>query len=203
VHTRINARASYYCFLHIIIKIVCVRWTALEPLLHVVLPFTALVLGGVKPHKAAPLAVLGIVPDLDALFLVHRSISHSAVILSLAWAPILAITYFKPRYRKLGLLVLLSHPVIDMMGSSTPILWPLLDTSIHISLSLNGKVGEGVSLIPRVEVQRTATVFKQVTSIDYPLFTGEGLTVSLLLLIPLALNLLRERRSAGNAHGIT
>jgi hypothetical protein len=123
-----------------------------------------------------------------------------------AWAPILAITYFKPRYRKmaaLGLLVLLSHPVIDMMGSSTPILWPLLDTSIHISLSLNGKVGEGVSLIPRVEVQRTATVFKQVTSIDYPLFTGEGLTVSLLLLIPLALNLLRERRSAGNAHGIT
>jgi membrane-bound metal-dependent hydrolase YbcI (DUF457 family) len=172
----------------------------LEPLLHVVVPFTALILSGVKPHKAAPLAVLGVLPDLDALLLLHRSLSHSAVILSLAWAPILAFAYFRPEYRKtaaLALLVLLSHPVLDMMGSSTPILWPLLDTSIHLKLSLNGKIGDGVSLSPHLEVQRTATVFEQVASIDYPLFTGEGLMISLLLLTPIALNFLWERRSAG------
>lgn len=170
----------------------------MEPLLHVVLPFTALVLGGVKPRKAAPLSILGVLPDLDALFLVHRSISHSAIVLSLVWAFVLAIAYFvRPGYKKmavLGLLVLLSHPVLDMMGGSTPILWPLLDTSIHLRLSLNGSVGGGVSISPRVEVITTATVFQQVTSIDYPLFTGEGLMISLLLLTPMALNLLRGKR---------
>ena len=165
------------------------------------IPFVALVLLGVKPHKAAPLAVLGVLPDLDALLLVHRSVSHSVVVLSLAWAPVLAFAYFiRPEYRRmaaLGLLVLLSHPVVDVMGGSTPILWPLMDTSLHLIFSLNGKVGEGVSLIPRLEVQRTATVFKQVASLDYPLFTGEGLVVSLILLTPMVLNLLRERRAAG------
>lgn len=165
------------------------------------IPFVALVLLGVKPHKAAPLALLGVLPDLDALLLVHRSVSHSVVVLSLVWAPLLAFAYFiRPEYRRmaaLGLLVLLSHPVVDVMGGSTPILWPLMDTSFHIMLSLNGKVGGGVSLIPRLEVQRTTTVFKQVASLDYPLFTGEGLMVSLILLTPVILSLLRERHAAG------
>ena len=173
----------------------------MEPLLHVVIPFVALVLLGVKPRKAAPLALLGVLPDLDALLLVHRSVSHSVVVQSLAWAPLLTFAYFiRPEYRRvtaLGLLVLLSHPVVDVMGGSTPIFWPLMDTSLRLMLSLNGKVGEGVSLIPRLEVQRTTTVFKQVASLDYPLFTGEGLMVSLILLTPVMLSLLRERHATG------
>ena len=190
-------RRALVCFI-IIIRLVCVYWTALEPLLHVVLPFAAMVLGGVSPRRAAPLALLGVLPDLDALFLVHRSLSHSVLVLALAWAPIAAITFWRPEHRgaaAFGLLVLLSHPVLDMMGSSTPILWPLLGDSIYLRLALNGRVGAGVSLSPRVEVHTSATVFRQVASIDYPLFTGEGLMVSLLLLAPVALNLIRMRRS--------
>ena len=175
----------------------------MEPLLHVAIPFVALVQLGVKPAKAAPLALLGVVPDLDALLLVHRSVSHSALILSLVWIPVLVLVFFyRPEYRKvavLGLLVLLSHPVLDVMGSSTPILWPLLETSIYIKLSLNGKVGEGVSLIPQVEVHRTATVFKQVSEIDYPIFTGEGLLLTLILITPIVLNMLIERKTLGQS----
>ena len=172
----------------------------MEPLLHVVVPFTALTLLGIKPRAALPLALLGALPDLDALFLVHRSMSHSAIILTLAWTPVLAATWLRrPKHRLhavTGLLVLLSHPIIDMTGGYTPILWPLLDDSIRLSLSLNGRVGSGVSISPLVHVHSTPTVFQSVTSLDYPLFTGEGLAISLILLAPIALNLIRERHGA-------
>jgi membrane-bound metal-dependent hydrolase YbcI (DUF457 family) len=169
----------------------------MEPLLHVVVPFTALVLLGIKPRAAAPLALLGVLPDLDALLLTHRSLSHSVIILSLAWAPILAATWFrKPElrvYAVIGLLVLVSHPVIDMMGGYTPVLWPLLDDSISVNLALNGHISEGVSISPTMSVQSIPTVFQSVTSIDYPLFTGEGMMISLILLTPIALDLLKKR----------
>ena len=171
----------------------------MEPLLHVAVPFTALVLLGIKPRAALPLALLGALPDLDALFLIHRSISHSAIILTLAWAPVLAATWLhRPTYKGyavMGLLVLLSHPAIDMMGGYTPILWPLLDDSIRLNLSLNGRVGEGVSISPSIRLHSTPTVFQPVTSLDYPLFTGEGLVISLILLAPIALNIIRERHA--------
>jgi hypothetical protein len=44
-----------------------------------------------------------------------------------------------------------------------------------------------------MSVQSTPTVFRSVTSLDYPLFTGEGMMISLILLTPIALDLLRKR----------
>lgn len=171
----------------------------MEPLLHVVVPFTSLVLLGIKPRAAAPLALLGVLPDLDALFLIHRSLSHSAIILTLAWTPILAATWLqRPEWRgyaSIGLIVLMSHPVADMMGGYTPILWPLLNDSIWLNLSLNGRISEGVSISPKMSVHSTPTVFQSVTSLDYPLFTGEGLMISLILVTPIAINLIRKRHT--------
>jgi len=172
----------------------------MEPLLHVVVPFAALVLLGIKPRAAAPLAMLGVLPDLDALLLTHRSLSHSIIVQSLAWAPALAAAWvLRPQWRGyaiIGLLVLVSHPVTDMMGGYTPILWPLLGNSISLELSLNGRVAEGVFISPKVSLQSMPTVFQSVASLDYPLFTGEGLMISLILLTPIALDLLRKRPAA-------
>jgi len=47
-----------------------------------------------------------------------------------------------------------------------------------------------------MRVHSTPTVFQPVTSLDYPLFTDEGLAISLILLAPIALNILRERHEA-------
>jgi len=43
----------------------------MEPLLHYVLPLTALILLGEKPRTAAILATLGVASDIDALLLIH------------------------------------------------------------------------------------------------------------------------------------
>ena len=172
----------------------------LEPLLHVVVPFVALVLYGVEPRRAAPLSLLGVVPDLDALLLVHRSLSHSVVVLGLVWVPVLA--YVRMRRpglwveAVLGLLVLVSHPVLDMVGGYTPVLWPLYGDSIYLRMALDGRVSPGVSFNPRVEVLGVPTVFKPVASLDYPLFTGEGLAVSLILLLPIVLSMVKPRLEA-------
>jgi predicted nucleotidyltransferase len=53
----------------------------LEPLIHLILPLTALTLLGVDFRKALPLALFGLLPDLDALLLIHRSLSHSLPVL--------------------------------------------------------------------------------------------------------------------------
>jgi membrane-bound metal-dependent hydrolase YbcI (DUF457 family) len=169
----------------------------MEPLLHVVVPFAALILLGIKPRVAAPIAMLGMLPDLDALLLTHRSLSHSVIILSLAYAPVLAVTWFlRPQWRGyvvIGLLVLILHPVTDMMGGYTPVLWPILNDSIRLNLSLNGRISEGVTISPTMSVQSIPTVFQSVTSLDYPLFTGEGFMISLILLTPIALDMIRKK----------
>ena len=53
----------------------------MKPLIHFIVPFTALTLAGVEFRKALPISLLALLPDLDALFLVHRSLSHSLVVL--------------------------------------------------------------------------------------------------------------------------
>jgi hypothetical protein len=44
-----------------------------------------------------------------------------------------------------------------------------------------------------MSVQSTPKAFRSVTSVDYPLFTGEGMMISLILLTPISLDLLRKR----------
>jgi len=58
---------------------------------------------------------------------------------------------------------------------------------------VNGRIGEGIAISPKMNVQSMPTAFQTATSLDYPLFTGEGLMISLILLAPIALDLLRKR----------
>ena len=64
--------------------------------MHFALPLTALLLLRLELRTATPLALLGLLPDLDALLLIHRSFSHSVVVLGLLFLPILLIAR---RYR--------------------------------------------------------------------------------------------------------
>lgn len=49
-----------------------------EPLVHFIIPFFVLLSVGVKPKRAAALAIL---PDFDVFIHTHRTFSHSCVVL--------------------------------------------------------------------------------------------------------------------------
>jgi hypothetical protein len=161
-----------------------------EPAMHfsVVFALTAPKLG-VK--KALLLSFIALVPDLDVLMHVHRSMSHSIIVLTLAYTPILLAVYrFKPGYFRLtvlGLLALLSHIVMDLFQTYTPILYPILDSSLWIEIDGGVQVSPS-GLKPQVsaDVKHVPTTFKPFEAIDAPVFTSEGFLASLMLtVIPL------------------
>ncbi|MEM1839460.1 MAG: metal-dependent hydrolase, partial [Candidatus Bathyarchaeia archaeon] len=89
---------------------------------------------GVK--RALILSAIALLPDLDALFHLHRSMSHSLILLSLSWLLVLTVIYsIKRVYFRFGILcflVLLSHPIMDCFQNYTPILYPMLDRSLWV-----------------------------------------------------------------------
>jgi hypothetical protein len=64
-----------------------------------------------------------------------------------------------------------------------PILWPLCD-SFWIKTELGFHVGSSVKLIPSFELLSGPTVFQHFQEFDAPLFTGDGLIISIILLLP-------------------
>ena len=168
----------------------------MEPLVHFALPLTALLLLGIELRTAAPLALLGILPDLDALFMIHRSLSHSLVVMALLFLAILLVTR---RYRLapqrivvLAFLVVASHIVLDLNGL-TPILWPIIPYDVSIRFALNIVLDSGVGLTPSFKVATAPPDFSVVAKIDYPLFTEQGLLLTAVLMIPVLYNLIRRK----------
>jgi len=159
-----------------------------EPLIHFVVPFIALMLVGVKFRKALPISLLAVLPDLDALFLVHRSLSHSLVVVLVVAAPFVLLTYkFKPRlqgYAFLALLAVASHLILDLFAGYTPILWPLYGYSVWIQAGLVAHIGSSQSLALSAQLLTEPITFQPFQSLDAPLFTGEGLILSTVLLMP-------------------
>lgn len=164
--------------------------------MHFALPLTALLLLRLELRTATPLALLGLLPDLDALLLIHRSFSHSLVVVGLLFLPILLIARrYRPEHQRtviLAFLVTASHPILDL-GGLTPILWPIYPYSVSVRLALNGVLGEGMGLSPMVDIRQAPPDFSKVPSIDYPLFTQEGLLLTVVLLLPILYNLIQRR----------
>jgi membrane-bound metal-dependent hydrolase YbcI (DUF457 family) len=172
----------------------------MEPLIHFIVPFIALTLVGVNVKKAFPISLLALLPDFDALFLIHRSLSHSIIVVLAAAMPIVLLTYkFKPRllnYIILASLAVASHSILDLFAGYTPILWPLSSYSLWIKTELEVHIGSSMFIIPSVKLLTQPTTFQRFQSLDAPLFTGDGLIISLLLSAPLLLKAVE-----GRAHG--
>ena len=160
----------------------------MEPLIHFIVPFIALTLVGVEFRKALPISLLAVLPDLDALFLVHRSLSHSVVVVLSVMVPFVLLTYkFKPRFYSYGFLALMSvasHLVLDLFAGYTPILWPLYGYSVWIQAGLVAHVGSSPSLALSAQLLTEPITFQTFQSLDAPLFTGEGLILAAVLLMP-------------------
>ena len=162
----------------------------------VVFALTAPVLG---LRKAIALSLISLVPDLDALFQVHRSASHSVIpLLVVSLVAFGLVRKLKPNLLSMvcvGCLALVCHPVMDMFSTYTPILYPLIAESVYISVE--GKILIGGSITPSIsgEIETKPTEFARFQTLDAPLFTNEGFIVSLLLVaMPFLMVFLRRSR---------
>lgn len=159
-----------------------------EPLLHFIVPFVLLSLCGLSIKKSVLLSSIAILPDFDVLFHVHRSITHSAIFLILICIPIVAFVKLKyPNYFHdsiIGSLVLLSHPILDVFHTYTPILYPLYNKSIYIVCELVTDMNNISDLRFLFDIRIGEKGFGIISSsIDGVMFSSLGVGISLVILV--------------------
>ena len=165
----------------------------LDPLIHVAVPFFALRLLGLRSRRAVPISLMALLPDLDALLLLHRSPSHSIVVVLAVALPILLLVY---RFRRgllgsfpLALFAVSSHLLLDLFNGYTPILWPLYGQTVWIRVGLTAHIASSPSLTPSMMISTKPYTLQPLQSLDALLLTGEGLIISTILLASLTAGL--------------
>lgn len=170
------------------------RFILVEPLLHFSIPFSAFILGGASPRKALLASSFAVFPDLDVLAHVHRSMSHSALVLVAIVVPVVILTS-GTKYRNYVLLAaagLLSHVLLDLFTGFTPVLWPLYDRSVWLLVSSATHIMTTPSITFSANMLTQPTSFDYFETMDAPLFTSTGLIISALLLTPVFIRLSRS-----------
>jgi hypothetical protein len=162
-----------------------------EPLIHFIIPFFLLIMFGLSIKKAALISSLAVLPDLDVLFHVHRSMSHSAFFILLFSFPLIIIT--RKFYSKglsdmiIATLVVLSHPFMDLFTGYTPIFWPIFNKSIYVVSELRTNMNNVLDLNLKMNVYFESVTFRQTTDVDAHIFSSIGVAISLVLLTGLVL----------------
>jgi hypothetical protein len=94
-------------------------------------------------------------------------------------------------------LSLLSHPILDLFQSPTPILYPLSQYSYHLSVKMNTLISEKIVPELSIRVNFETTNFSRFQTFDAPIFTDVGFIISLMLMVPPSIhriaNILRHR----------
>lgn len=163
-----------------------------EPLIHFTIPLVALSLSGVKPRKALLASFVAMLPDIDALFLIHRWLSHSLIVVLALIAPVFVLAR-RSDIRAcviLALAGLLSHLTLDLFTGYTPLFWPLYNESIWVLTSVMAHISSSPRLRLNARLATTPTEFKRLGGLDAPLFTGSGLIVSAILISPIGVRLI-------------
>jgi hypothetical protein len=171
-----------------------------EPLLHFAVPFTSVRATGLDWRKALFASLVALTPDLDVFFNVHRSESHSLILLTIVVVPLLILLRKHKTLRTLvllGTLGILTHFVLDLFQNPVPLLWPLLNQSLSISTILDLHIGSAPTVTGSVDVQIAQEPIEPFSHFDAPLVTAEGFCISVLLLLPSILLILKGYRPRG------
>jgi membrane-bound metal-dependent hydrolase YbcI (DUF457 family) len=164
-----------------------------EPLLHFVVPFVSFKAFGVDLRKAALASLAALTPDADVLFHIHRSQSHSIIVLGVILVPLLVVTRNRKGARTLVLLCglgVLSHLVMDLFQSPTPLLWPLLNESLIVAGGLNIRIGSVSTVTATGGLVTGQSAIGYFSSFDAPLVTTEGVGISIVLITPMIVSTL-------------
>jgi membrane-bound metal-dependent hydrolase YbcI (DUF457 family) len=167
-----------------------------ELLLHFAVPFASLTAMRLDWRKALFTSLIALVPDLDVLFHIHRSLSHSLVVLAIIILPVLAIAHRNKTITNLTLLAaigIITHLILDVFDAYTPLLYPISNQSIQILTSLNFHTGSlsyftyNLRLLTKPYSPTAFQIF------DGSVITTDGFAVSLVLLGPFLVTLIRNR----------
>jgi membrane-bound metal-dependent hydrolase YbcI (DUF457 family) len=164
-----------------------------EPLLHFAVSFASLRAFGLDLRKVLFASLIALTPDIDVLFQVHRSQTHSLVLLAFVTLPLLILTWNRRSVRSLVLLGAFgvsTHIILDLFQSSTPVLWPLVNESFWIPFTQYLHMGSAAVVTGSATVQVEPTGIERFTSFDAPVLTGEGLVLSAVLLAPTLVQIL-------------
>ena len=157
-----------------------------ELLLHFSIPF-ALAKTKFSVKESIIIGLAALLPDLDALLHVHRWATHSLILLSIAFTPPIALAY-KLNHKHLKLLLAsylaaLSHIAMDAFQTYTPILHPAIDQSVWLKVEGNVTIASTITPKLAATILTAQTNFKKFSALDAPIFTSEGLIISLILTI--------------------
>jgi len=159
-----------------------------EVLLHFIIPFIVLSICGLSIKRSFLLASFAVLPDLDVLFHVHRSFTHSIPIILLICSPVIIITFLKNSkwfYDSLiATLVIVSHPFLDVFHMFTPILYPIYNNPIHIIVKLTTDLYYLSQIHFTFEIQRSSILFPRISeSADGVIFSSLGFAMTIVFLL--------------------
>lgn len=166
----------------------------MEALLHFTLIFSSLYILGFSTKKAFIASIFAPLADLDVLFGIHRWFLHSILIILAVGIP-LVLVLRRTRLRRVAPLALFaaaSHPLIDAFCGYTPLLWPISEQSLWVKVGATLTAGNSFSIDPYLNILIRPTDFSKFVTLEGPIFTGNGLIISALLIAPVLVNLLRE-----------
>jgi membrane-bound metal-dependent hydrolase YbcI (DUF457 family) len=138
------------------------------------------------------IALVGLLPDIDVLFRIHRWITHSLVITSIISLIIAMITlFFFRRYFQIMILatiLYILHIILDLFTASTPILWPIYNNAIMIKIGVDGILrSDKINIVFNSTLYYEPADFSQRDEIEGPLISGIGviliITTMIILLV--------------------
>lgn len=143
-------------------------------------------------------SLIALLPDIDALlFRVHRSTTHSlVVVLAACGISLLTIRSLRPRLLGFGLLAtfaLVSHLLLDLFTTYTPIFWPLVGHSLFVNVDGGVHISGGLNLDVGLNVSARTTEFARFESLNATIFTSEGFVIALMLIGPVFVNVYSDK----------
>jgi len=156
----------------------------MEPLLHFAIAFALAALLRLRLKWALTLGLVGILPDVDVLLFMHRSVSHSIL------PPLLLLLSLPLLWRSLRVKALLSavslgwasHSFLDFIDNYTPILFPLSSKSYRLVFESNLVIESSPSVSMSLTVLEEPYNYGVFTYFDAPLFTAGGVAIGLILI---------------------
>ncbi len=168
-----------------------------DPLLHYIVSFIV-AKRRYRILQALLISLVGIVPDLDVVFHIHRSATHSLVILCIvAFLIYVFLKLFIKNSAKaiaiLGTCVLLYllHILMDIFTGLTPLLWPITNYALFIDIRIDFTMGSSPCIDMPIRI-----VIKPYTMEMYEVIRGSIATpISIALATALAITISIQSRT--------
>lgn len=144
---------------------------------------------GLDTRMVIALGVLAVLPDADALFLVHRASLHNVFILII---PLLLFILTKNRNAAIGFFYLASHLVLDLFNGGVFLFYPLYD-NVFFARAEFWFTGGGFRHVLEYGISRSVIN----TGGGEPVISSENIGVAALLIIMALIAVIRDRQKKG------